>query len=96
MEYLKVMWIHDVEEYPILLISEIDYKRYEVRKIEVYRDNSFGLAMPNFEFGGTLLGSAPVPPIDEIKKDSQFILKYISKQEFEEVWREHIGLIEKR
>lgn len=93
MEYLKVIWLHSFEDEPILLYSEIDDKRFETRKIEIYKDDSFGLAMQSYEFGGTFLGIEPVPFSDEIKKDTQFIPALISKEEFESVWDEYISLL---
>jgi hypothetical protein len=93
MEYLKVSWIHDLKDEPILLYSEIDENRFEVRKIEIYKDDSFGLAMSAYNFGGTLLGLEPLPDISEIANDSQFIPQNISKDEFEEVWLEYTSLL---
>lgn len=44
MEYIKVRWIHDHEDEPILLYSELDHDRFELRKVEVYEDGSAGWA----------------------------------------------------
>jgi hypothetical protein len=95
MEYFKASWIHDLDDEPILFYSELDNERNEIRKIEVYRDDSFGLADANFEFGGTKLGLEPVPPIAEINSESEFLAQIISKEEFEEVWAEYIGFLKK-
>ena len=75
MRYLKVIWVHDFDDEPILLYSEIDEKGLETRKIEVYRDDSFGIAAKGMEFGGTLLSLEPVPNLQEIKEDPQFLPK---------------------
>ena len=93
MEYLQVTWIHDFEDEPVLLYSEIDSDRIEIRKIEVYKDNSFGLAMKNYEFGGTKLGIEPIPRVDEIAEDIQFITKTISKKEFDTIWQEYYSML---
>jgi hypothetical protein len=93
MEYLQITWIHDFEDEPVLLYSEIDNDRNEIRKIEVYKDDSFGLATKNYEFGGTRLSLEPIPKIDEIAEDTQFITKTISKKEFDTIWHEYYNML---
>lgn len=41
--YIKVHWIHNFEDDPIFLYSELDSKRNEIRKIEVYKDGKSGM-----------------------------------------------------
>ena len=89
MKYLKVSWVHDLDDEPILLYSEIDSKGFEVRKIEIYRDGSFGLASLEKAFGGTQLSYERMPEIDEIRRDTQFLPLEITQFEFEEVWAEY-------
>lgn len=96
MQYLKVAWIHDLDDEPSLIYSEIDDQRYETRKIEIYKDNSFGLADKNLEFGGTRLGLEAVPEIDEIKDDPQFVPLYISQDEFEDAWFEYLNYLSEK
>jgi hypothetical protein len=86
MEYFKASWIHDLKDQPILFYSELDNDRYEVRKIEIYKDDSFGFADTSFEFGGAALGTVSVPSIEEINSDPQFLANVITKEEFEEIW----------
>ena len=86
MEYLKVSWIHEDDNFPILLYSELDEERYEVRKIEIYRNDLFGLASLNCEYNGSILGAGPVPDTTEINKEPEFIVHETTKEEFEEVW----------
>jgi hypothetical protein len=89
MEYFKASWLHSLDDEPILFYSEIDENRNEIRKVEIYRDNSFGLADLNFEFGGARLGLESVPPIDEINSQAEFLAQSITREEFEEVWHEY-------
>lgn len=95
MEYFKASWIHDLNDEPILFYSELDNNRNEIRKIEIYRDDSFGLADSTFEFGGAKLGLAPVPSIEEINSELEFLAQIISKEEFDDVWAEHINYLQK-
>ncbi|TCP53394.1 hypothetical protein EV586_106143 [Tumebacillus sp. BK434] len=95
MEYLKCEWIHDDADEPILIYSEMDDERYEVRKIEFYRDGRYGYAYEDVEVGGVGvgLGEVPVPTIEEIAEDEfgHFVPMLISKDEFEEVWKDTVS-----
>ena len=68
------------------MYSEIDKKRWEVRKVEVFPDGHRGHASAAGSFGGTRLGKEPIPPLTEIAADSQFEPAEISREEFERVW----------
>lgn len=93
MTYLHVSWVHDLEDEPIIIYSEIDNLRIENRKVEVYIDDSFGLASKEIEFGGTKLSSEPYPLIEEIAADPQFLPKEISKEGFEEIWESFLKIL---
>lgn len=95
MEYFKASWIHDLKDQPVLFYSELDNDRYEVRKIEIYKDDSFGLAETSFEFGGAALGTMPVPSIEEINSEPEFLAQVISKEEFEKIWTAYIDFLKK-
>lgn len=86
MEYIRVRWLHDRLNYPVLLISELDKARLETRKIEIFPDGSIGYADSQVEHGGTRLGLVPVPPIADIAADPEFIPEEITPEEFEDVW----------
>jgi hypothetical protein len=70
-----------------LLVSELDDHRWETRKVEIFADGSKGHAMKGQESGGTRLGLVPLPPLDEIAADPQFLPEEITEEEFEAVWR---------
>ncbi|ARU62737.1 hypothetical protein CBW65_18515 [Tumebacillus avium] len=86
---MKCEWLHDDENDPILIYSEMDDERYEVRKIEFYRDGRYGYAYEAVEVGGSGLGEVPVPTIEEIAEDEfgHFVPMKISKEDFEKVWK---------
>jgi len=85
-EYLKVRWLHQDPQYPILLFSEIGKDRYELRKVEVYADGRLEFAAEEWCTGDTALGDLPVPPAAEIAADPQFIVESTSPTEFEAMW----------
>lgn len=43
-EYLKVRWFHENSDEPVVLMSELDASRYEVRKVEIFADGRIGYA----------------------------------------------------
>ena len=86
MTYLKCSWNHSFPDAPITLYSELDDQRWELRKVEVFRDGTMGYADRSKEVGGSMLGLEPVPALAEIATDPQFQPVEISSVEFESVW----------
>jgi hypothetical protein len=91
MNYLKVLWVHPTNNDPVLLFSELDFDRWEVRKVEVFSDGSFGLANRQVQIGSTVLGEVPIPEISEILLDKEFIPSSISEFEFEDIWSQAVS-----
>ena len=87
MIYIKVFWKHDFPDEPILMFSELDNNRNEVRKVEVYRGNRLGYACEKNNKNGTLLSECQLPELSVINEDIQFEGKEIEKDEFEKVWK---------
>ncbi|MDW4910815.1 hypothetical protein RB628_37240 [Streptomyces sp. ADMS] len=87
MKYLKVVWHHDFPGEPVTLFSEIDEERYEVRKVEVYRDGRHEFASEVTSTGATMLGEIETPSIEELAEQEEFTPTEIDHQEFETVWR---------
>ena len=87
MQYIKVKWLHNLSDEPIILYSEIDTFFWEIRKIEVFPNGDLGYASKSLcSSKKTRLGIEPLPPLDEIASDPVFELEHISKQEFEDLW----------
>jgi len=90
MEYFTAHWYHlSGNDEPRTFYSEIDHKRFEQRKIEIFDDGSFGMAGNGFSFGGTDLGDVPIPSIEEINGDTEFSAGLITADEFEAVWAKY-------
>lgn len=87
MLYIKVEWRHAFPDMPVLLYSELDQDRWETRKIEIYADETMGWADAENEVGGSGLGQAAIPPLEEIASDPQFVPHAIRTDEFEAVWK---------
>lgn len=86
MTYMKVQWIHDFQDEPILLYSELDGKRNEIRKIEVYRNDNLGYACKDKSVNGTFLSKTEIPSLEDINADVQFKACEIDKEYFELIW----------
>ena len=86
MKYIKVNWKHDSPEYPVILYSEIGDDRYEVRKVDIFPNGSYGYADGKNDTENTFLGVKPTPPFEVVNSNPEFELVEISKEEFEEIW----------
>ena len=87
MKYFFVKWLHAFDEEPIIIYSELDNDRYETRKVEIFRNGTKGFADALETFGSTQLGVVPVPDIEDIANDPEFLPEEITKEAFERVWQ---------
>jgi len=88
LDYIIVEWLHDFKEEPIKIYVEVDKDKYEVRKVEFFRDGKRGICSRDIELGGTMFSTKPYPAFEEIDNDPEFKLSFISMKEFEKVWEE--------
>lgn len=91
MNYVKVKWIHLHRDEPVWLYSELNEDRWETRKVEVFPDGSCGFAGPGEAVGTTKLSIVPMPTLEGIASDPQFVPQEIPQREFEEVWARRRG-----
>jgi hypothetical protein len=84
--YIRVEWKHEYDDDPITLYSELDEERWEVRKVEMFRDGHVTWADAKGSIGTTQLGDQPVPAVAEIAANQEFVVKEISRAEFEAAW----------
>jgi hypothetical protein len=81
-----VVWRHDSSDDPVLLYSELDSARWELRKVEVYADGRMDRADPDLQTGNTSLSVEPLMPLEEIVAQPEFEPEAISSTEFETIW----------
>jgi hypothetical protein len=85
--FLKVVWNHCHSDEPVWLYSELDGERYEIRKVEVYRDGRRGFADRDRSVGGSVLGEIPAPAIQEFANEPEDLqASEIGEEEFEAQW----------
>jgi hypothetical protein len=81
-----VRWKHEHPDEPVVLYSELDERRMERRKIDIFPDGRWGHADGQEEVGGTMLGEAPTPSVEQISADPLFEAEEIEEAEFEKLW----------
>jgi hypothetical protein len=86
MTYLLVRWKHSNPDEPVVLYSELDEDRMAKREIDIFPDGRWGYADEREEVGGSWLGEAPTPSIEQINAAPEFEAKEIDKEEFEKLW----------
>lgn len=84
--YLKVRWIHEIENAPVLLLSELGADRFETRKVEVFADGRLGFASTTVRSQDTRLSDTALPSERDIAADPQFQIEGTSQGEFAEYW----------
>ena len=87
MIYIKTDWLHDFPDEPKCIYSELDSERYEVRKVEVFPDGTFGTASNEGSVKDTFLSELPIPSLEKIANDEEFNPLEISQNDFEVIWR---------
>jgi len=68
------------------MVSELNERREEIRKIEYFKDGRVGIASKSEESGSTRLGLDSVPSVAEINSDPQFSAEEITEAEFCSQW----------
>lgn len=88
MYYVKVTWEHDSPDDPVVYLSELGEDRYETRKIQFYRDGRAEWADEDHETATVGVSEIPFPPLDQISSQPEFTAEVITREEFENAWRE--------
>jgi len=87
MKYIHCLWIHTYTDEPVVLVSEVDDRWFEVRKVEMWRSGKLGWADESSSFGETELSVSSLDSLEEINSDPQFSAVEISREDFENFWK---------
>jgi hypothetical protein len=82
----KVVWHHNSPDDPVLLYSELDRERWELRKVEVYADGRMDRAEADSQTGSTWLSVEALAPLEEIRAQPEFEPEVVSVTEFDAIW----------
>jgi hypothetical protein len=83
---MKVLWKTSAVDEPVLLYSELDDQGWERRKVEQYRDGSYGYSDATAIVRSMGLSLEPLPSLAEIAAQPEFEATEIAAQEFEHTW----------
>ncbi len=84
--FIKVLWHHSFPHEPVELWIELNGRRDEQRKLEIWSDDKIGYAFADTEVGGTRLSEKPIPPLTEIALGPEFEPQEVSRFAFEKIW----------
>ncbi len=82
MKYLRVDSTNQRADQPVVLYSELDDSRLELRKVEIFHNGDAGWASSEKAIGATKLAS--MPELHAVAR--RFDPVEISREEFELVW----------
>ncbi|WP_328516716.1 DUF6881 domain-containing protein [Ralstonia pseudosolanacearum] len=83
---MRVNWIHQFPTEPVCIYSEMNSDHWETRKVEVYADGRMGFSDGTTSACESMLSTEPLPTLQEIAADPQFIPVEIGQEEFERIW----------
>jgi hypothetical protein len=89
MRYVKINWIHNHNDEPLQIYSEIGEDGYEIRKVEVFKNQKFGYAKDDVTVNGTALSDEIFPDLSELNgKDEwdEMNSAEILQDDFESIW----------
>ena len=86
MKYIRLKWNHTNPDEPVWIFSELDAEGKEIRKIECFRNGFCDIATASGSSGTAAILTMPLPDLNVLARDPEFIPVEISKDQFEEVW----------
>jgi hypothetical protein len=84
--YIHVIWLAAFPDDAHEFYDELDATRWSIRCVRVYRDRSsgaFSYASPNWQ---AVMPEAAIDEPEMINRDTQFLARAISREEFEIAW----------
>jgi hypothetical protein len=84
--WFHAVWVSASDDEAVEWYDELDALRWSIRCVRKFRDGSFkaySYASPDWR---NEMPDQPIPPLEEINENSDFVAREISKQEFEVAW----------
>jgi hypothetical protein len=82
------VWVSAADDEPVDWYDELDAQRWSIRWVRKYRDGSlkaYSYASPNWR---SEMPERPIPPVEEINENPDFLARQISRDEFQANWDE--------
>ena len=86
MNYLRVRCYSQPPDMPVLIYSELDKDRFEIRKVEIFANGRMAFA-PGGNDADTWLADMPLPATADLSRNSEFSATGIEAGDFDVVWR---------
>jgi hypothetical protein len=89
--YFHGVWVGAPEGEAIEWLDELDALRWSIRCVRKFRDGSLKAHSYASADWRDEMPDQPIPPVEEINENADFIAKEITKAEFEDVWKRATG-----
>jgi hypothetical protein len=86
MKYVHIQWNHELPDAPTDVYSELDADRMEVRKIEMFNNQSIGFAEAGRSTENTSLRPTPLPYVSVLNQDPKAMARDLDWHEFDDLW----------
>ena len=84
------VWVTAPDDEPVEWYDELDALRWSIRCVRKLRDGSLKAYSYDSPDWRNQMPEVPIPPLEEINENPDFVAKEITKAEFEAVWEEAI------
>src|SRR5829696_4147222 len=91
MKYVRVDSMNRQPDEPVMLYSELDERRFEIRKVEIFPNFLAGWASVDRVCGPTQLRRDAMPELRDVAKQLEPV--EISREEFEWVWNRWVRCV---
>jgi hypothetical protein len=89
--YFLGVWVGAPEDEAFEWYDELDASRWSIRCVRKFRDGSLKAHSYASADWRDTMPDQPLPPLEEINENADFIGKEITKAEFEDVWKRATG-----
>lgn len=87
MKYVHIRWDNKSLDEPVSIFSEVDSEDWEVRRVEVFRDDHLAFASERSCTPGCGLAELKFGDLDEINENPEFHAEIIAEERFNEMWK---------
>jgi len=91
MKFIKIHWIHNFEDEPEFVYSAIDEERYEVKKVEIFKNGNYITYSENINSDRLAEGIYPLLEELTFEEENESMQAFeISEREFSEIWDRYL------
>lgn len=92
--YVKLLYKYEINDWSVIHLAELNEDRFEIRTIDIYKNNKYGYAYDKIEYN-SFLSDCPCPTKNEFYNSGEYDLDSadyfdITKEEFESEWEKAV------